>query len=207
MSDVMTIRPADQCRFDVLTIGEVMLRLDPGEGRVRTARTFRVSEGGGEYNVGRALRRCFGQRAVLVTAIGDNEVGRLLEDLLLQGGVDLDHVVWKSADDVGRHHRTPLNFTERWLRRAQSTRGVRPCQLRDRHPRARRRRLGSPLRRTRRALAPHRWHLRRPLRVDLRGCPGGDGRRSSTWDQGVLRHQLSPQLVAGERGCRRCCDG
>ncbi len=113
MSGGMTIRPADQCRFDVLTIGEVMLRLDPGEGRVRTARSFRVSEGGGEYNVGRALRRCFGQRSALVTAIGDNEVGRLLEDLLLQGGVNLDHVVWRSADDVGRHHRTPLNFTER----------------------------------------------------------------------------------------------
>jgi 2-dehydro-3-deoxygluconokinase len=113
MSDVMTIRPARDCRFDVLTLGEVMLRLDPGEGRVRTARTFRVSEGGGEYNVGRALRRCFGQRAALVTAIGDNEVGRLLEDLLLQGGVNLDHIVWKPADDVGRHHRTPLNFTER----------------------------------------------------------------------------------------------
>ena len=113
MSGVVAIRPAGDCRFDVLTLGEVMLRLDPGEGRVRTARTFRVSEGGGEYNVGRALRRCFGQRAALVTAIGDNEVGRLLEDLLLQGGVNLDHVVWKPADDVGRQHRTPLNFTER----------------------------------------------------------------------------------------------
>lgn len=109
----LEIRPADECRFDVLTLGEVMLRFDPGEGRVRTARSFQVSEGGGEYNVGRALRRCFGQRAALVTAIGDNEVGRLLEDLLLQGGVNLDHVVWKPADDVGREHRTPLNFTER----------------------------------------------------------------------------------------------
>ena len=113
MSSVVTLRPRDECRFDALTLGEVMLRFDPGEGRVRTARTFQVSEGGGEYNVGRALRRCFGQRTALVTAIGDNEVGRLLEDLLLQGGVDLDHVVWKDADDVGRHHRTPLNFTER----------------------------------------------------------------------------------------------
>jgi len=109
----LDIKPATDCRFDVLTLGEVMLRFDPGEGRVRTARTFQVTEGGGEYNVGRALRRCFGHRAALVTAIGDNEVGRLLEDLLLQGGVNLDHVVWKVADDVGREHRTPLNFTER----------------------------------------------------------------------------------------------
>ena len=113
MTGVVTLRPAGECRFDVLTLGEVMLRLDPGEGRVRTARSFQVSEGGGEYNVGRALRRCFGQRSALVTAIGDNEVGRLLEDLLLQGGVNLEHVVWKVADEVGYEHRTPLNFTER----------------------------------------------------------------------------------------------
>jgi 2-dehydro-3-deoxygluconokinase len=113
MNQLVTIRPAEQCRFDVLALGEVMLRLDPGEGRIRTARSLRVSEGGGEYNVARALRRCFGRRSALVTAIGDNEVGRLLEDLLLQGGVNLDHVVWRAADDVGREHRTPLNFTER----------------------------------------------------------------------------------------------
>lgn len=109
----LTLRPRERCRFDALALGEVMIRLDPGEGRVRTARTFQVSEGGGEYNVARALRRCFGLRTAVVTAIGDNEVGRLLEDLLLQGGVDLDHVVWRDADDVGRRNRTPLNFTER----------------------------------------------------------------------------------------------
>ena len=113
MSGEPALRPADVCRYDVVTLGEVMLRFDPGEGRVRTARSFAVSEGGGEYNVGRALRRCFGRRVAHVTAIGDNDVGRLLEDLLLQGGVDLGHVVWKPADDVGRTNRNPLNFTER----------------------------------------------------------------------------------------------
>ena len=123
MTEALDIKLAEECRFDVLTLGEVMLRFDPGEGRVRTARTFQVSEGGGEYNVGRALRRCFGHRAALVTAIGDNEVGRLLEDLLLQGGVNLDHVVWKAADDVGRENRTPLNFTERGFG-VRSGRGV-----------------------------------------------------------------------------------
>jgi 2-dehydro-3-deoxygluconokinase len=106
-------RPSEECRFDVVTLGEVMVRFDPGEHRVRSARTFQVSEGGGEYNVGRSLRRVFGHRAATVTALGDNEVGRLLEDLLLQGGTNLDHVVWKTSDDVGREHRTPLNFTER----------------------------------------------------------------------------------------------
>lgn len=113
MTQVVEIRPADSCRFDVVTLGEVMLRLDPGEGRVRNARTFAVSEGGGEYNVGRALRRVFGHRVASVTAVGDSEIGRLLEDLLLQGGTTLDHVVWKPTDEVGRQHRTPLNFTER----------------------------------------------------------------------------------------------
>ena len=110
---MLNIRSAADTRFDVVTLGEVMLRLDPGEGRVRTARTFTVSEGGGEYNVGRALSRCFGLRGALVTAVGDNEVGRLLEDLLLQSGLNLDHVVWKKADPVGRTNRTGLNFTER----------------------------------------------------------------------------------------------
>jgi 2-dehydro-3-deoxygluconokinase len=113
MIDGLSPRPASECRFDVVTLGEVMVRLDPGEHRVRSARTFQVSEGGGEYNVGRSLRRVFGHRAATVTALGDNEVGRLLEDLLLQGGTNLDHIVWKATDDVGREHRTPLNFTER----------------------------------------------------------------------------------------------
>lgn len=109
----LEIRDAAECRYDVATLGEVMLRFDPGDGRVRTTRSFQVSEGGGEYNVGRALQRVFGLRTASITAIGDNEVGRLLEDLLLQGGTSLEHVVWKHADEVGREHRTPLNFTER----------------------------------------------------------------------------------------------
>lgn len=113
MTAVLEIRSASECRYDVVTLGEVMLRFDPGEGRVRTARSFQVSEGGGEYNVGRALQRVFGQRAASITAIGDNDVGRLLEDLLLQGGTSLEHVVTKHSDDVGHEHRTPLNFTER----------------------------------------------------------------------------------------------
>lgn len=113
MTAAFDLRPAEDCGLDVVTLGEVMLRLDPGERRVRNTRSFAVSEGGGEYNVGRALRRCFAHRVAHVGAITDNEIGRLLEDLLLQGGVNLDHLVWKPADDVGRFNRTPLNFTER----------------------------------------------------------------------------------------------
>ena len=110
---MLTLRPREECRWDAVALGEVMLRLDPGEGRVRTARSFAVSEGGGEYNVARGLRRAFEQRTSVVTAIGDNEVGLLLEDLILQGGVDTSHIVWKQADGIGRKNRNPLNFTER----------------------------------------------------------------------------------------------
>ncbi|MBW8797426.1 MAG: sugar kinase [Streptomyces sp.] len=98
---------------DVIALGEVMLRFDPGEGRIRTARTFQVWEGGGEYNVVRGLRRCFGLRTAVVTALADNAVGRLAEDLILQGGVDTSHIRWVAADGMGRTVRNGLNFVER----------------------------------------------------------------------------------------------
>jgi 2-dehydro-3-deoxygluconokinase len=109
----LNIKPAAQCKFDILSLGEVMLRLDPGEERIWTTRTFKVWEGGGEYNVARGLRRCFGMRAALASAIVDNPVGRLLEDLLLQGGVDIGNVQWVKFDGIGRKSRVGLNFTER----------------------------------------------------------------------------------------------
>jgi 2-dehydro-3-deoxygluconokinase len=107
------IRPAAECRFDLVSLGEVMLRLDPGEGRIHTTRTFQAWEGGGEYNVARAMRRCFGLRTAVVTALADNPVGRLIEDLMLQGGVDLSYLRWVPYDGVGREARNGLNFTER----------------------------------------------------------------------------------------------
>jgi 2-dehydro-3-deoxygluconokinase len=107
------VRPREECRFDLVSLGEVMLRLDPGEGRVRSTRSFRVWEGGGEYNVARGLRRCFGLRTAVVTSLVDNEVGRLVEDLMLQGGVDLSLLRWVADDGVGRTARNGLNFTER----------------------------------------------------------------------------------------------
>jgi 2-dehydro-3-deoxygluconokinase len=109
----LTIRPADECRYDVVALGEVMLRLDPGEGRIRTTRTFRVWEGGGEYNVARGLRRAFDLRGAVVTALADNEVGRLVEDLVLTGGLDTAFVRWVPYDGIGRDVRNGLNFTER----------------------------------------------------------------------------------------------
>ncbi|MBL8026155.1 MAG: sugar kinase [Fibrobacteres bacterium] len=109
----LKLRPAEECKYDILSLGEVMLRLDPGNERIWTTRTFKVWEGGGEYNVARGLRRCFGLRAALVTGIVDNQVGKLLEDLLLQGGVDISNVKWMKFDGIGRKCRVGLNFTER----------------------------------------------------------------------------------------------
>lgn len=110
---IFNLRPPESVKFDEVSLGEVMLRLDPGEGRVRTARQFRAWEGGGEYNVARGLRRCFGLRTALVTAFADNEVGRLLEDFILQGGVDVSFLKWTPYDGIGRTVRNGLNFTER----------------------------------------------------------------------------------------------
>jgi 2-dehydro-3-deoxygluconokinase len=109
----LNIRPASECRFDAVSLGEVMLRLDPGEGRIRTARSFRAWEGGGEYNVTRGLSRAFGLRAGVVTALADNEIGHLIEDFILTGGVDTSLIRWVAFDGIGRQVRNGLNFTER----------------------------------------------------------------------------------------------
>jgi 2-dehydro-3-deoxygluconokinase len=107
------IKPKDQCRWDLVSLGEVMLRLDPGAGRIATARSFHVWEGGGEYNVARALKRCFGLDTAIVTALADNPVGRLVQDLIFQGGVDQTHLRWVPYDGIGRSVRNGLNFAER----------------------------------------------------------------------------------------------
>jgi len=111
--DGLQIRPKNNGRWDLAVLGEVMLRLDPGDERIATTRTFRAWEGGGEYNVARGIRRCFGMSATVVTALVDNPVGRLIEDMLLQGGVDQTYIRWVAHDGVGRTARNGLNFTER----------------------------------------------------------------------------------------------
>jgi 2-dehydro-3-deoxygluconokinase len=113
VTDLLTVGARAGCRWDLVSLGEVMLRLDPGEERIATTRAFRAWEGGGEYNVARGLRRCFGLRTAVVTALADNPVGRLIEDLMLQGGVDTGYVLWRPYDGVGRTVRNGLNFTER----------------------------------------------------------------------------------------------
>ena len=109
----MELKGSGDVKYDLVSLGEVMLRLDPGDRRIHTARTFDVWEGGGEYNVARGLRRCFGLRTAVVTALADNQVGRLVEDLIMQGGVDASFIKWVDYDGVGRKVRNGLNFTER----------------------------------------------------------------------------------------------
>jgi 2-dehydro-3-deoxygluconokinase len=109
----MKIKAKSECRWDLVSLGEVMLRLDPGDGRVATTRNFQVWEGGGEYNVARGLKRCFGMDTAIVTALADNPIGRLVQDLIYQGGLDQSHIRWVEYDGVGRAARNGLNFTER----------------------------------------------------------------------------------------------
>ena len=109
----LELRKKEDCTFDMISLGEIMLRLDPGDARIRTARSFRVWEGGGEYNVARGLRKCFGLKTAAGTALADNEIGRLVEDFMLQGGVDTSLIKWVKYDGIGRTVRNGLNFTER----------------------------------------------------------------------------------------------
>ena len=109
----LTIKPASDCTFDEISLGEIMLRLDPGEGRIRTAREFKAWEGGGEYNVARGLRKCFGLRTAVCTAFVYNDVGQLITDFVMQGGVATDFIKWRPDDGIGRSVRNGLNFTER----------------------------------------------------------------------------------------------
>ena len=119
----LNLKDKKDCKYDAVSLGEVMLRLDPGEGRIKTARNFQVWEGGGEYNVIRGLRRCFGLNTAVLTAFADNEVGKLMEDLILQGGVDTSFIYWKETDGIGRVCRNGLNFTERGF----GIRGAKGC--------------------------------------------------------------------------------
>ncbi len=110
---MLTIKPKENCFYDELSLGEVMLRLDPGEGRIRTTRNFTAWEGGGEYNVARGLRKCFKMKTGVVTAFADNDIGYLIEDFILQGGVDTSLDKWVPFDGIGRKSRNGINFTER----------------------------------------------------------------------------------------------
>jgi 2-dehydro-3-deoxygluconokinase len=110
---IMEIKSKENCKYDCLSLGEVMLRFDPGVGRIKNAREFKVWEGGGEYNVSRGLKKCFGMDCAVVTAFADNDIGRLVEDFIMQGGVDTSLIKWVPYDGIGRTVRNGFNFTER----------------------------------------------------------------------------------------------
>lgn len=116
---MLKTKDKSECGWDLVSLGEVMLRFDPGDERIHTARTFRVWEGGGEYNVARNISKCFRQRAAIVTALADNQLGRLVEDLIQQGGVDVSEIVWRRTDGISRGVRNGMYFMERGF-------GVRP---------------------------------------------------------------------------------
>ena len=119
MSELI-IKPAGEAQWDCVSFGEIMLRLDPGFGRVRNARSFQVWEGGGEYNVARAIRKCWQRRAAVVTALPKNDLGWLVEDFIMQGGVDNSHCIWRDFDGIGKNTRVGLNFTDKGF-------GIRPA--------------------------------------------------------------------------------
>lgn len=107
------VKPVADCQWDVISLGEVMLRFDPENDRIHTTRNFRVWEGGGEYNVARNLSKVFRLNSAVVTALADNQVGRLVEDLMIQGGVDVSNVVWRQTDGLSRQVRNGFYFYER----------------------------------------------------------------------------------------------
>jgi len=110
---ILTIKPATECAYDIVSLGEIMLRLDPGDHRIRTTHSFEVWDSGAEYNVARALSKTFGKRGAVVTAFADNEVGRLLENIISMSGLDLSWVTWVPYDGIGQSVRNGLNFSER----------------------------------------------------------------------------------------------
>ena len=113
MTDRLNIKSESECRWDIVSLGEVMLRFDPGDDRIQNARNFRVWEGGGEYNVARNLAKCFRQRAAVITALADNQIGRLVEDLVQQGAVDVSQIRWIKTDGISRRVRNGMYFMER----------------------------------------------------------------------------------------------
>jgi hypothetical protein len=196
----LNLRPASECAYDQVSLGEVMLRLDPGEGRIRTARSFTAWEGGGEYNTSRGLRKCFGLRTAVCTAFVDNEVGHLIEDFIMQGGVATDFIRWRPDDGIGRTVRNGLNFTERGF-------GIRGAVgVPDRGNTAASQLKpgdfdwGPHLRQAGRPVVPHGRDLRGPFRDD--GRPRGRGRqgRKAPRHGRLVRPQLQAVALEDDRG-------
>jgi 2-dehydro-3-deoxygluconokinase len=109
----LSVKSKADSRWDLVSLGEVLLRFDSGDERIHNARTFRVWDGGGEYNVARGLAKVFRQRTAIVTALADNALGRLAEDFIWQAGVDSSEILWREADGIGQNTRNGIYYIER----------------------------------------------------------------------------------------------
>jgi len=108
--EAIKLKLPEACRWDCVSLGEVMLRLDPGEGRIHTSRTFQAWRAAASTTCRVAASR-IRLRTAILTAFADNPIGRLVEDFILQGGVDTSQIKWLKYDGIGRTVRNGLNFT------------------------------------------------------------------------------------------------
>ena len=196
----LTLRPAAECRFDLVSLGEVMLRLDPGDTRVHTTRSFQAWEGGGEYNVARGLKRCFGLRTALVTRLrrqpgrpagrGPDLPGRRRPELRALG-----RRTTASAAPCATASTSPSAASACARRWAARTAATRRCRSSSRATStgtgssARRARAGStPAASSRRSPRRRRWSRRRPWQA-----------AKQARDARVLRPQLPRLAVEVDR--------
>jgi 2-dehydro-3-deoxygluconokinase len=108
----LTIKPADKAQFDLLALGECMIRLSPpGHQRIELSPVLEIYAGGGEYNVAYALSR-YGMRTGWISRLVDNPLGQFIKNHARTSGMDVSEVVWVPYDGVGRADRIGLNFTE-----------------------------------------------------------------------------------------------
>lgn len=104
-------KTASETSWDLVSLGEILIRFDPGELRIRDARQFRVWDGGAEYNVAKNISRVFGLRTAVASSCVDNQIGRMAADLAREGGVDTSLIEWRDADES--EPRNGLYFIER----------------------------------------------------------------------------------------------
>ena len=108
----MKIRDAQSCKYDLMSLGECMIRLSPpGHGRVEFANALEVWVGGGEYNVAYALSR-LGLRTGAIFGTNTSPMGKILLNHARSVGMDVSHAVVRKYDGYGKKDRVGLNFTE-----------------------------------------------------------------------------------------------
>lgn len=110
---MLNIKLKTENDYDLISLGEILLRFDPENERIHNARSFRVFDGGAEYNVARGLANVFRQKTAIITALADNSLGRLAEDFARQAGVDTTEILWRFHDGIGLNSRNGLYFIER----------------------------------------------------------------------------------------------